>query len=343
VGKKPASLATPKIAEPLVAGSDACRLDDLVPGAVVKIYADPGTGQVQVGGGAALESATIFGISPPVDAASKYSAKQALCALESPPSGGITPLKGPPAPTIKEPLCQGGKYVTVCGTALLSTVKVTMGGVQMAEGAGNGGCATLALGNTTLLQAGKQLTATQVVAGHTSPSSPAVTVGVNGAPTYNPAPWNTAAHQPHNNCYNYACDMMTDTFAQPGEAHGASVPYPTTVTCVNIDAAAKADALATTNEKACAGCRHVVALVIAPPNPADPAYQNDYHWYRKDAGGAWSNKPGGGKATDRDASGNPISSPETADRKYVIGPDYILDYSVFCGYYCVDKAVVVIQ
>src|SRR6266576_2958315 len=46
-------------------------------------------------------------------------------------------------------------------------------------------------------------------------------------PAYNPAPWNfqgTSSSptnvQLTNNCYNYATDIRTDTFAQPGRASG---------------------------------------------------------------------------------------------------------------------------
>jgi len=67
----------------------------------------------------------------------------------------------------------------------------------------------------------------------------------------------------------------------------------------------------------------------------------DYHWYRLDSTGKWSHKPGPTPATNVDASGNPIASPETANRDYS-GPDYSLNYSVFCGYFCVDKNNVVI-
>ena len=163
VGQKPPSLATPTIGQPLVAGNDAVLLTDLVTGALVQIFADA----VAVGGGAALDTATIFQISPPLDATKRYSPVQALCDLKSPPGGSVTPVKDPPAPSV-QPLCQGGKYVTVCDTVVLSTVKVTMDGTQIAEGAGNGGCVTLALGNTTVFLAGKTVSAVQVVAGNTS-------------------------------------------------------------------------------------------------------------------------------------------------------------------------------
>ena len=335
VGARPPSLATPTIGKPLVGGSDAVLLTDLVTGALVQILADSGSGPVAVGGGAALDTATIFGISPVVDPAKKYSSVQALCDLKSPPDGSVTPLKDPPAPSVK-PACEGGKYVTVCDTAALSTVQVTMDGTKIAEGAGNGGCVTLGLGNAHVLQTGKKVSAVQLVNGNPSPPSAAVLVASNAAPSYNPGLWNTPAHQSHNNCYNYSTDIMTDTFAQPGRAHGVFPP----TTCAGTGSGAVADGLVETKEKRCPSCSHLVALVISP---GDSGCVADYHWYRLDDNGRWSNKPGPAPATDKDASGNPITNPETADRKYIFGPDYCIDYSIFCTYYCVDESVVVIQ
>jgi hypothetical protein len=95
-------------------------------------------------------------------------------------------------------------------------------------------------------------------------------------------------------------------------------------------------------EKGCTGCTHLVALVISPGTSGGQPCGVDYHWYRRDNNGQWSHKPGPSEATNLDASGHLIPNPETADRKYV-GPDYCLDYSVFCTYYCVDKSVVVIK
>jgi hypothetical protein len=105
--------------------------------------------------------------------------------------------------------------------------------------------------------------------------------------------------------------------------------------CPEVGNGAKADGLLESIEKRCPGCTHIVALVIDPDYP-------DYHWYRLDNNGMWSHKPGGTNARNTDASNNPISNPETADRK-TVGPDYTLDYRIFCGYYCVDKDFVVIQ
>jgi hypothetical protein len=54
----------------------------------------------------------------------------------------------------------------------------------------------------------------------------------------------------------------------------------------------------------------------------------DFHFYRQDANGMWSHKVSSDPAQNVDASGNPISNPETADRGI---------YTDFCGYFCVYK------
>ena len=53
----------------------------------------------------------------------------------------------------------------------------------------------------------------------------------------------------------------------------------------------------------------------------------DYHWYRQDADGLWSHKPGITAARRIDNSGKLIIDPMTADRG---------DYTQFLGYYAVS-------
>lgn len=332
VQAKPSSLPEAKIREPLVAGSDACQVDNLIPGAEVEIYA----GMTKVGGGVAPEASTIFHVSPAIDINQGYYATQGLCELKSKPPDDVTPVKESPAPAL-QPVCVGDKYVTVCGTVALSTVKVFVKGTQVAEVAGNGGCVTLALGDATTFGAGNQVTVTQAVAGQTSAASAATTPQASGAPAYDPAYWNSPQHVECNNCYNYACNIRNDEYAQPGYAHGIVHPA---LTCVDVGSAAQADGLQHQPEIKCAGCAHLVALVIAPGGHQDE--MSDYHWYRLDDNGRWSNKPGPDPASDLDAAGNPITSPETANRRYV-GPDYTIDYTIFCTYYCVDNSVVAID
>ena len=140
---------------------------------------------------------------------------------------------------------------------------------------------------------------------------------------YNPGFWNVPAVQPHNNCYNYARNWRTDTFAQPGRAHGAQTG---TMKCANVTTAAMADGL----KRRC-DClpvsewpRRLMALVIAP--------NQDYHWYREQRGGFWGHKPGGTAARNVDNNGALVVNPETAAR----GP-----YTDFCGYFYAGRSVVI--
>jgi hypothetical protein len=140
---------------------------------------------------------------------------------------------------------------------------------------------------------------------------------------YNPGFWNAANVQPHNNCYNYARNWRTDTFAQPGRAHGAQT---STMQCANVTTAAMADGL----KKRC-DClpisewpRRLMALVIAP--------NQDYHWYREQRGGFWGHKPGSTAARNVDNNNALVVNPETAAR----GP-----YTNFCDYFYAGRSVVI--
>jgi hypothetical protein len=134
---------------------------------------------------------------------------------------------------------------------------------------------------------------------------------------FNPGFWNAGDVIRLNNCYNYASNWRTNTFAQPGKGAGAQY---TALSCAEVTRAALAD-----------GChrrydcfpeseknRWLMALVVAPGR--------DYHWYRSHtlAEGFWGHKPGGTQARNIDNSGRVIVNPETADR----GP-----YTHFCGYF----------
>jgi hypothetical protein len=145
-------------------------------------------------------------------------------------------------------------------------------------------------------------------------------------PRYEPDRWNdpyqaglSYGHQGENNCYNYACNIATDSYAQPGYASGS---WPNPMDCAPVSAGALSDGLVTRADASDSPgkCAHTVALVIAPGS--------DYHWYRLDDNGMWSHKPGGTAARNVDAAGNAISDPRTAAR----GP-----YTVFCGFFTVDR------
>ena len=142
------------------------------------------------------------------------------------------------------------------------------------------------------------------------------------APVYNPAIWNTPSVQPNNNCYNYANNRITNTFAQPGRATGHMY---TALTCPAVTAAAHSDGLVNSpnfTAPLAAGHGWYVALVIWPGQ--------DYHWYRQDKVGCWSHKPGSTPARNTDNSGHAISDPKTANR----GP-----YTQFCTYMITKSTV----
>jgi len=144
--------------------------------------------------------------------------------------------------------------------------------------------------------------------------------GCCGLPSYTPAFWNDNGFvQGHNNCYNYANNKRTDTFAQPGRRAGAIYPQP--IACGGVYQAALADGLTPLPASGKCSCKDTVALVV------DPGV--DYHWYRRDQNAMWTHKPGGTQATNLDNSNNPISNPETANRCGAW-----LCYTDFCGYMC---------
>lgn len=134
------------------------------------------------------------------------------------------------------------------------------------------------------------------------------------APLYEPDWWNVPTRQPYNNCYNYATDYRTNTFAQPGRAAGAMYA---SLACAAVKPAALKDELidSSTGDNKCPKEGHLVALVVWPGG--------DYHWYRKGRNEYWSHKPGGTAVTNLDNSGLTISDPRTANR----GP-----YTDFCTF-----------
>jgi len=146
------------------------------------------------------------------------------------------------------------------------------------------------------------------------------------SPLYEPAWWNVPGRQPYNNCYNYATNYRTNTFAQPGKAAGAQY---TQLTSASVRPAALADELidgGTATSSTCPAEGHLVALVIWPGS--------DYHWYRRGRNGWWSHKPGGTAVTNVDNSNHAITNPETADRG---------GYTEFAGYFVVMHGHVMIK
>ncbi len=142
---------------------------------------------------------------------------------------------------------------------------------------------------------------------------------------FNPGFWNNdPAVRSSNNCYNYARNWRTNTFAQPGRASG----NPTSnMSCSTVSNSARSDGLV--DRCKCLPRseypRRLMALVIAPGF--------DYHWYRHQSGDFWGHKPGGTAAKNTDNNGALITNPETCAR----GP-----YTNFCSYFYAGKSVKII-
>lgn len=157
----------------------------------------------------------------------------------------------------------------------------------------------------------------EAISGGGQPAGEAVTDPSAAAPcqiqntAYNPGFWNTPSVQPQNNCYNYAMNYRSNTFAQPGRISG----HPNNVMqCANVAAAANWDGCTA----GCSGPNKRVALVIWPGR--------DYHWYRLHSNGFWGHKPGQTAARNTDNLGRVIGgalNPQNCARG---------NYTVFCGY-----------
>jgi hypothetical protein len=132
--------------------------------------------------------------------------------------------------------------------------------------------------------------------------------------------WNGSSYITRNNCYNFAANHRTNTFAQPGRISGHPI---TSLTCSNVSSSATWDGWAAT----CRSANNLsVALVIWPGV--------DYHWYRKCASGRWCHKPGQTAARNYDNSGNIITNVQTCNRG---------NYTSFCGYWYADNSVIVVS
>lgn len=97
------------------------------------------------------------------------------------------------------------------------------------------------------------------------------TYNASSAPAYNPKRWNADdTKRLKNNCYNYALDQITNTYAQPGRASGEIYSE---ISGVEIRDAAVRDGLVVLNphpaindpvSTASDGDEHLVALFVAP-------------------------------------------------------------------------------
>ncbi len=138
--------------------------------------------------------------------------------------------------------------------------------------------------------------------------------------------WNGAAYVGNNNCYNYASNYRSNTFAQPGWQTGYSLPFPPT--CSNARTGCISDGWKDTCQ---ASNNLTICLVIWP---STSPFTGDFHFYRLCINGRWCHKPGSTPAKNTDDSGNLIISPATANR----GP-----YTTLCEYFYVGGGSCVVS
>jgi len=157
--------------------------------------------------------------------------------------------------------------------------------------------------------------------------------------------------QPNNNCYNYSCNVATNSFAQPGRMQGFFLPQ--NFTGADVVKGATMDGLILVGEAGTPfsalsrqkldGTGHYVALLISPAD-ASISWPGDYHWVRCDTAGApfdsWSQKDGGDQVTNFDFAGAPISDPSVSNWTVNQGPmitnnpdDVVVSYNFFAWMY----------
>lgn len=140
-----------------------------------------------------------------------------------------------------------------------------------------------------------------------------------------------------NNCYAYGCDIVTDTFPQPGRGSGKIWSENT---CEDMGAASVRDGLEYYGTALPAappknGTGHYVALLIWP--------DTNFHWIRMDANNDnstgvpvyyWSHKPGSTAVRNVDNNGDLITNPALSD---------FSPWTQFCAYYRAQPSVLTIN
>jgi len=149
-----------------------------------------------------------------------------------------------------------------------------------------------------------------------------------GPPDWEPEHWAVLEVLIKNNGYNYACNIRTDTFAQPRD--GMPPPIRETNSCDEMrDNLEGKDGLTYIGKnrddwRQCGPECHPVALFVK--RGPDPDLW-DFHFFRLDSDGTWSHKPGYTFPTKLGEDGRIIHNP--IDSGW-------LGYE-FYGYYCVCK------
>ena len=149
-------------------------------------------------------------------------------------------------------------------------------------------------------------------------------------PKYEPKKWNdNEVIKKNHNCYSYALNQINPKRKgkpQPGYFSGYDHIGDDEYKCENFYKRLKDDIPSlylTSFENKCQKGFHKSFIAIDPKNG-----EQDYHFYRQDNNYKWSHKPGRTDAIDKDASGEEIKNPLTANR---------LSYNKPCFFFCVHE------
>ena len=163
--------------------------------------------------------------------------------------------------------------------------------------------------------------------------------------------------QVNNNCYNYACDVATNSFAQPGRKHGLLLD--SDFTPERVSQGAQQDGLIEIARQPLDAAEldkkaqelppgHFVALLFSKPD-ANVKWPGDYHWVRRDENGTWSQKDGTDQVTNFDYAGHPILDPAGANWTVNEGPmsssnpdDVVIKYKFYSIMYVPDGKIDII-
>lgn len=150
-------------------------------------------------------------------------------------------------------------------------------------------------------------------------------------PNYDPKKWNVNPNIKHNhNCYSYAINQIhphRKGKPQPGYYSGYDHIGDNEYNCKSFYNRLKDDIPSlylTSFEQPCEKGFHKSFIAIDPKEN-----DQDYHFYRQDKTSRWSHKPGRTDVTNKDASGQKIDNPLTANRDYKY-----FAYNKPCFFFC---------
>ncbi len=168
--------------------------------------------------------------------------------------------------------------------------------------------------------------------------------------------------QMHNNCYNYALDIASNSMAQPGRIHGiqrcGDFKTKLIIEGAILDGLQflgdKNARLRDVLRKAAKWRGTLIALLMAPPEDVDTArFPGDFHWVRCDdlESSSWSHKPGTDQVSRLDFAGKPVTDPSRAAWHLNAGPltstppgqrDFITAYKFKAWMFVPSKSVDII-